>query len=335
MQEPNRDIFPTPAMLERFPNITPLLKNEAIETAFNRHEALSVSGKRWFHRLGLVSMVLIGGSAIYTIAEALLFTGAGNPVISIAAAASAAIGISAQVYTLAAKVKSQWLVNRFACERLRSIKFQAYSLAATARDEDELAKRARQLTATELAKLESELNMGISIFEAFVPEKCVAVPAPGPGPANPDITGEALTAFRELRLLYQDRYAAAELHRLRENRRVFHSAADILYFSGACLVLLSLLAKIVPGMPATLNAWVDFFAISAFVLSISKTVLDSATLTEPSTARFVRYREDIAEVERRIEHGATLDTVVPQMERIALGELEEFCDASKSINYRL
>ena len=335
MQEPNRDIFPTPAMLERFPNITPLLKNEAIEAAFNRHEALSVSGKRWFHRLGLVSMVLIGGSAIYTIAEALLFKGAGNPAISIAAAISAAIGIAAQIYTLAAKVKSQWLVNRFACERLRSIKFQAYSLAATARDEAELAQRTRQLTATELAKLESELNMGISIFEAFVPEKCVSVPAPGVGPANPDITGEAMTAFRELRLLYQDRYAAAELHRLRENRRVFHSAADILYFSGACLVLLSLLAKIVPGMPVTLNAWVDFFAISAFVLSISKTVLDSATLTEPSTARFVRYREDIAEVERRIEHGATLDVVVPQMERIALGELEEFCDASKSINYRL
>ena len=333
MQEPNRDIFPTPAMLERFPNITPLLKNEAIEAAFNRHEALSVSGKRWFHRLGLVSMVLIGGSAIYTIAEALLFKGAGNPAISIAAAISAAIGIAAQIYTLAAKVKSQWLVNRFACERLRSIKFQAYSLAATARDEAELAQRARQLTATELAKLESELNMGISIFEAFVPEKCVSVPAPGVGPANPDITGEAMTAFRELRLLYQDRYAAAELHRLRENRRVFHSAADILYFSGACLVLLSLLAKIVPGLP--ISAWVDFLAISAFVLSISKTVLDSATLTEPSTARFVRYREDIAEVERRIEHGATLDVVVPQMERIALGELEEFCDASKSINYRL
>jgi hypothetical protein len=230
-------------------------------------------------------------------------------------------------------VKSQWLVNRFACERLRSIKFQAYSLAATARDEAELAQRTRQLTATELARLESELNMGISIFEAFVPEKCVSVPAPCAGPANPNITSEAMTAFRELRLLYQDRYAAAELHRLRENRRVFHSAADILYFSGACLVLLSLLAKVVPGLP--ISAWVDFLAISAFVLSISKTVLDSATLTEPSTARFVRYREEIAAVERRMEHGATLDIVVPQMERIALGELEEFCDASKSINYRL
>ncbi|MBI1253297.1 MAG: hypothetical protein GC196_02995 [Hyphomonas sp.] len=333
MQEPNRDIFPTPAMLERFPNITPLLKNEAIEAAFNRHEALSVSGKRWFHRLGLVSMVLIGGSAIYTVAEALLFKGAGNPVVSIAAAICAAIGIAAQIYTLAAKVKSQWLVNRFACERLRSIKFQAYSLAATARDEAELAQRTRQLTATELARLESELNMGISIFEAFVPEKCVSVPVPCAGPANPNITSEAMTAFRELRLLYQDRYAAAELHRLRENRRVFHSAADILYFSGACLVLLSLLAKVVPGLP--ISAWVDFLAISAFVLSISKTVLDSATLTEPSTARFVRYREEIAAVERRMEHGATLDIVVPQMERIALGELEEFCDASKSINYRL
>ncbi len=333
MQEPNRDIFPTPAMLERFPNITPLLKNESVEAAFNRHEALAVSGKKMFHRLGLVSMLLIGGSAIYTIAEALLFKGQSFPAISIAAAICAAIGIGAQIYSLIAKMKSRWLVNRFACERLRSIKFQAFSLAATARDEAELALRTRQLTSVELARLESELNMGISIFEAFVPEKCVVTPQPGPGPASPAIAAEAVTAFRELRLLYQDRYAAAELHRLRENRRAFHSAADILYFSGACLVLLSLLAKTVPGV--TISAWVDFLAISAFVLSISKTVLDSTSLTEPSAARFVRYREDIAEVERRIERGETLDVVVPQMERIALGELEEFCDASKSINYRL
>ena len=333
MQQANRDIFPTPAMLERFPNITPLLKNEAVETAFNRHEALSVSGKKMFHRLGLISMILIGGSAIYTIAEALLFKGASYPAVSIAAAIAAAIGIAAQVYSLVARLKTQWLVNRFACERLRSIKFQAYTLAATARDEAELETRTKLLTAIELSRLESELNMGISIFEAFVPEKCVAVPEPGPGPANPLIVSEALTAFRELRLLYQDRYAASELHRLRQNRRAFHSAADILYFSGALLVLLSLLSKTVPGV--TISAWVDFLAISAFVLSISKTVLDSASLTNPSAARFVRYREDIAEVERRIERGDTLDIVVPQMERIALGELEEFCDASKSINYRL
>ncbi len=333
MQQPNRDIFPSPAMLERFPNITPLLKNEAIEAAFMRHEVLSVAGKKMFHRLGLVSMVLIGGSAIYTIAEALLFKGASYPAVSMVAAVAAAAGIAAQVFSLVAQLKSKWLVNRFACERLRSIKFQAYALAATATDEDELAVRARRLTSEELAKLESELNMGIAIFEAFVPEKCVHVPLPGPGPSNPAIISEATIAFRELRLLYQDRFAAAELHRLRENRRAFHSAADILYFSGACLVLLSLLAKIMPGVP--ISAWVDFLAISAFVLSISKTVLDSASLTEPSAARFVRYREDIAEVERRLERGAALDVAVPQMERIALGELEEFCDASKSINYRL
>lgn len=333
MQEPNRDVFPSPAMLDRFPNITPLLKNDAVETAFTRHEKLSVTGKRRFHRLGQISMVLIAGSAIYTIAEALLFRGASNQVISIIAALAAAAGIIAQVYSLVAQLKSRWLVNRFACERLRSIKFQMFALAASARDEAELSQRVRQLTAVELARLESELNMGISIFEAFVPEKSVVAPAPGPGPADPEIAAEAMTAYRELRLLYQDRFAAAELHRLRENRRVFHSAADILYFSGACLVLLSLVAKTVPGVP--ISAWVDFLATSAFVLSISKTVLDSTSLTEPSAARFVRYREDIAEVERRIERGDTLAEIVPHMERVALGELEEFCDASKSINYRL
>lgn len=325
-------------MLERFPNITPLLKNEAIETAFMRHEVLSVAGKKRFHQLGLFSMTLIAGSAIYTIAEALLFSGESYQMISMTAAVAAAAGIFAQIYSLVAQIKSRWLVNRFACERLRSIKFQMYSLAASARDEAELAARTREMTAVELARLESEINMGISIFEAFVPEKCVIVPTPGPGPASSEITSEAMIAFRELRLLYQDRYAAAQLHRLREHRRAFHSAADILYFSGACLVFLSLLGKTVLGniiVDDEFHRWVDFLATSAFVLSISKTVLDSTSLTEPSAARFVRYREDIAEVERRIEQGASLAEVVPHMERIALGELEEFCDASKSINYRL
>ncbi|MDP3458251.1 MAG: hypothetical protein Q8S09_03155, partial [Hyphomonas sp.] len=74
---------------------------------------------------------------------------------------------------------------------------------------------------------------------------------------------------------------------------------------------------------------------SAFVASLSKLVLDSASLTDPSAARFVRYREDIARVVDSIDKGASLDQYVPAMERIALGELEQFCDASKSINYRL
>lgn len=333
MQEANRDMFPSPGMLERFAAITPLLRNELVETAFTRHEVISVSAKKLYHRLGLVSMGLIAGSAVYTIAEALLFKGAAGPAIGLAAAVAATLGIGAQIYVLVTQLKSRWLVNRFACERLRSIKFQTYALAASARDEADLAAQARRLSAIELSKLEAEVNMGIAIFEAFVPEKCVTAPEPGLPPGDPVIAREATAAFRELRILYQDRFAAAELHRLRENRRAFHSAADILYFSGACLVLLSLLSKIVPGMP--INAWVDFLAISAFVLSVSKTVLDNASLTEPSAARFVRYREDVSEVERRIERGATLDIAVPMMERIALGELEEFCDASKSINYRL
>lgn len=333
MQEANRDLFPSPAMLERFSAIAPLLRNELVETAFNRHEAISVSAKKLYHRLGLISMCLIAGSAVYTIAEALLFRGAAAPAVGLAAAIAATLGIAAQIYVLVTQLKSRWLVNRFACERLRSIKFQAFALAASARDEADLAAQARRLSAVELSKLEGEINMGIAIFEAFVPEKCVVAPEPGLPPGDPVIAREATAAFRELRVLYQDRFAAAELHRLRENRRAFHSAADILYFSGACLVLLSLLSKIVPGMP--ISAWVDFLAISAFVLSVSKTVLDNASLTDPSAARFVRYREDIGEVERRIERGTTLDIAVPMMERIALGELEEFCDASKSINYRL
>ncbi|MFN7054998.1 DUF4231 domain-containing protein [Hyphomonas sp.] len=333
MQVANRDMFPTPEMRARFPAITALLTNAPVDEAFNRHEALSVRAKRAYHRLGLASVVFISGAAIYTIAETLLFRGAAPSWIAILVAIAAALGVSAQVYMLAARLRSTWLINRFACERLRSIKFQAYAHAAGASSAADLEARTAAFSSAELAKLAEEVNAGISMFENFVPEKLVADPGPPPKPGDPVLIAEATTAYRELRTLYQDRYALSELHRLRHNRRFFHSAADLIYFAGAVLVLLSLLSKVVPAMP--ISAWVDFLAISCFVASLSKLVLDNASLTEPSAARFVRYREDIARVTASMDTGAGLHAFVPAMERIALGELEQFCDAAKTINYRL
>ena len=333
MQVANRDMFPTPEMRARFPAITALLTNEPVDAAFNRHEALSVRAKRAYHRLGLASIILISGAAIYTIAETLLFRGLAPSWVGILMAIAAAFGLGAQVYMLAARLRSVWLINRFACERLRSIKFQAYALASGATSSEDLAARVAAFTATELAKLAEEVNTGIAVFENFVPERLVIDPGPPSGPGSPDIIREATTAYEELRITYQDRFAAAELLRLRQNRRFFHSAADLIYFAGAVLVLLSLLSKVVPGIP--ISTWVDFFAISCFVASLSKLVLDNASLTEPSAARFVRYREDIARINASIRSGEGLDAFVPAMERIALGELEQFCDAAKTINYRL
>lgn len=333
MQVANRDMFPAPEMRARFPSIAPLLSNEPVEAAFNRHEALSVRAKRLYHRLGLASVTLISGSAVYTIAETLLFKDIAPSWLDIFVTLAAGFGIAAQVYMLAARLRSAWLVNRFACERLRSIKFQAFALASGAADQTSLSARVADFSAIELAKLAEEVNVGIATFENFVPEKTVTDPEPPATLGDPAIIREATTAYRELRILYQDRFAMSELHRLRENRRFFHSAADLIYFAGAILVLLSLLSKVIPGIP--ISEWVDFLAISCFVASLSKLVLDNASLTEPSAARFVRYREDIARVTASIDSGAGLDEFVPAMERIALGELEQFCDSSKTINYRL
>lgn len=333
MQVANRDLFPAPEMMARFPAITPLLTNAPVDAAFNRHEALAVRNKRLYHRLGLASVVLISGAAIYTIAETLLFRAAAPAWVSILVTLAAASGIAAQVYMLAARVRSTWLINRFACERLRSIKFQAFAQAGAATSTDDLAARVAAFSFTEIARLAEEVNVGVATFENFVPEKAVTDPAPPSAPGDPAIINEATAAYTDLRILYQDRFALSELHRLRQNRRVSHSAADLIYFAGAVLVLLSLISKIIPGIP--ISAWVDFLAISAFVASLSKLVLDHASLTESSAARFTRYREDIARVSASIERGAGLGAFVPAMERIALGELEQFCDASKTINYRL
>lgn len=333
MQVANRDMFPTPEMRARFPAITALLTNEPVDAAFNRHEALSVRAKRAYHRLGLASIILISGAAIYTIAETLLFRALAPSWVGILVAIAAALGVGAQIYMLAARLRSVWLVNRFACERLRSIKFQAYALAAGASSGEDLAARVSAFSADELAKLAEEVNAGIAVFENFTPEKLVIRPEPVSGPGDPAILSQARTAYKDLRADYQGLFASSELLRLRQNRRAFRSAADLIYLAGAVLVLLSLLSKVVPGIP--ISAWVDFFAISCFVASLSKLVLDNASLTEPSAARFVRYREDISRVLTSINSGAGLDVFVPAMERIALGELEQFCDSAKTINYRL
>ena len=153
MENPNRDLFPGSELRARFKSIGPLLTNEPVDAAFLDHEAKSVAAKRLYHRLGLVSVILISASAVYTIAEALLFRTLSPPIVSLAMAAAALLGILSQVLMLAAKVRSKWLVNRFACERLRSMKFQAYALAAGARTEVELAAAVSAFSRIELSRL--------------------------------------------------------------------------------------------------------------------------------------------------------------------------------------
>lgn len=93
MENPNRDLFPGSELRARFNPIGPLLTNEPVDAAFLDHEAKSIAAKRLYHRLGPVSVILISASAVYTIAEALLFRTLSPPIVSLAMAGAALLGI--------------------------------------------------------------------------------------------------------------------------------------------------------------------------------------------------------------------------------------------------
>ncbi|MCA8901187.1 MAG: hypothetical protein KDA53_08035 [Hyphomonas sp.] len=334
MQVVNRDIFPTDATMARFARVSALLKNEQIDSAFNRHEEEAVRGKRAFHSLGRASILLIAVSTIYSVAEALVMQQfSGQLYVSVLMALAAAVGIGLQVFLLASRARSRWLLNRFACERLRSMKFQAYAHAATAPSEEALASEVERWSAAGISQLDNELNAGMAALATFVPAKALCAPEGPKRPVNAELASEAMAAFRELRITYQERFAASELHRLGENQRVLNSSADILYLAGAGFVLLSLIAKV--SEIAGVGPWADFLAVATFVAGISKTVIDNASLGEVSTNRFGAYRQDILDVAHDADGGAPLARVVARMELLALQELDDFATASKSVSYRL
>ncbi|MEZ5997964.1 MAG: hypothetical protein R3B98_04660 [Hyphomonas sp.] len=332
MQTANRDMFPTDATLALYPNIRCLLENPAIDQAFERHEELAVKGKRDYHMLGRLSILLIALSSVYNVAEALVLPiFPGRFYVAVVMALAAAAGIALQGYILFSQAKKRWLLNRFACERLRSLKFQAFAHAAAASSCEDLSPAVATWTSAELTRLENELNAGMSLLDTFVPAKALAPPAT-PAAAGP-LAAEALAAYRELRISYQERFAASELHRLGENRRILNSSADLLYLSGAGLVFVSLIAKILAAQD--IGRWADFLAVTSFIGGISKTVLENAALSDPSTARFERYRQDILDTAHTATDPGTLSKTIAKMEWLALEELDHFSRASKSISYRL
>ena len=129
MQIANRDVFPTDTTTEVFAPVRTLFQIPAIDEAFNKHEAAAVRAKRRYHRFGRLAIILIAFSSIYTVAEAIIIPPyPAQPLTSAIAALLAGLGIVLQIYLITTHQKEKWLLNRYAVERLRSAKFQAYHL---------------------------------------------------------------------------------------------------------------------------------------------------------------------------------------------------------------
>jgi hypothetical protein len=338
MQVHNRDVFPAPETQKIYGLVKPLIANVLIDGPFLDHENAANQAKRNFHKNGRLAMSLVLLSTLFTVLDGLVLRSLGNlEALSILFIVLGILGLCLQVYLLVTRKKQDWLQHRFAAERLRSIKFQAYQLAAVAQSEDDLREKVNDFYSKEAARLDSELNAGYSALMNFSPGKSLARDwvASNP-PANAMIGVCAADAYHDLRILYQKRFAEGQILQLQQRQRIGYTAADILYLSGAGLAITALMCKTAFPSAAVLRSWVDFSAVAAFVLGLMLTIMDNASLVETSKVRYEDYVRALEECQHELKSAnASFPDVVRRIERVALEELSDFCQAASQISYRL
>jgi hypothetical protein len=335
----NIDMFPQQAAIDAYPSAAPLIVNSIVNEAFIQHEDAANRAKRTYHNVGRFAILLIALSAVFTLAEALFLphtTAVGW--VSGIFAGLALFGIVLQLTVVFSRQKQRWLMNRFAAERLRSIKFYGFAVADSASNLNDLQRLADEFYRKALAQLANELQAGLPAVERFAPSKAVAamrslLPERAESqPANEKLSVEARQAYLELRVRYQQTFAAREAARLKTGKRALEISSDLLYLIGAGVVVATLAFRFIGWRTTEF----DFLAVTFFILGLSVAILENASLNPVSQSRYERYAAEAGDVEREIaskrpEFAPTINT----METLALAELDDFCRSASLISYRL
>lgn len=340
MQISNRDLFPISATQTQYEEISPLIEQPLIDAEFLLHDRAAIRAKKQYHSFGQLAIVLVALSAIFTIAEALVLPALfQNVFLTYLAVTMAFIGIVLQCYIMFTHQKKKWLLNRYASEFIRSLKFQSFVLAHDAKDKNELAELAKSYAEKHIARLQNHLNAGYAILTDFSPGKIAEQMRPSTKmkPKNPALSQRAYEAYSELRFEYQKNFALNRIDSFKGRRRWFNSSQDMIYLAAAVFAFISLGAKVLINSGTNIPTdWIDFTAVTLFILGATEAIMDNALLEEQSQARYEQYVRDLTETYTRLDGtgNSQLPDYVMNIEQICLGELGEFCRSAERISYR-
>ena len=314
-----------------------MLKMDALQTEFQNRDRLAKAAKRRYHQLGQFGIVLVALSAIFTIAEVLVLPQVfKNPILTYVAASMAGAGVLIQCFIIFTSQKKKWLLNRFACERLRSLFFQSYALGAKAENTKHLAELVENYVNSNLVKLDNELNAGLAVMTNFTPVRTLENLPRRQRPANRELTNRVIEAFLELRVNYQLNFARSEIGKFKARRRVFNSTQDMIYLAAAVFTFMSLAMKLFGDNVFFISTnWIDFMAITLFIMGSTEAIMDNALLEDHSESRYDQYvRELESTVMDDPDLKSNLSDLVFRVEKICLRELDRFCAAAEKISYR-
>jgi hypothetical protein len=336
----NRDMSPSPQLADSFQALGPLVVNPRVSEAFDRHEHAARRWKRVHSTLGRLALVCISLVMLFFDFEFTL--GHIYPVPQIfsrCVAAIAALGIIAQLVLVFFKIKERWILERYAAERLRCLKFQSFALVPLVSDLAALESAVAAFVEKQIALLDQELMAGRHAMDNFSPSD-VAMPSPSErqhGNALP--IAEAFALYKSIRLDVQEQHFNGQAHKSNERGRYPALFSELAFALGAALAMIDVTAAAL--QPALLSGnslleiWLSFFTMGSFILSAILAVYQRGAADDAHAERYKHYAREIHGIRMRINPNSaeSFSETVKEMELIELRELFDFCRDSMRSSY--
>jgi hypothetical protein len=340
----NRDINPSDQLAAAYPDLTCLLRNDAISAAFAEFEKKALRWKRiyvFFGRLSLIAVLLAMVSFDYQIT--LKTTYGAPPFMAGIAAVFAATGIFSQAFLGVSHAKDRWLAARFAAERLRCFKFQLFMVLEDVPDAHSLAIEVKRRTAEGLAGLEQELMGGRAAILEFSPFDVLPPPRKKSAHAGAQLLEEAAKVYDILRFGVESQHFEDRFHDHDDESKFPSAISEFSFMAGAVLAGVGILTTLLPTgwrLAQILTApgvmeWVDFLTWLLFVLSAVVAIHERGSANQQNAERYVTYGREI----RRLRSNAmthmpaSFFEAVREMEHLMLREIQDFCRDVKHSNY--
>lgn len=339
----NRDIDPSRRLALAYPELGPLITNDAVLHLFEAYEYEARRWKRVYVGLGMTALICIFLAMVLFDFQFTLQGAYRMPrFASVLSEGVAALGLVSQIALLTGGVSDRWLVARFAAERVRCLKFQAFALIGQSRDAATLAAKVDAFFTEQLAHLEQELMGGRAAVDEFSPSELALMPKIAAPDASTALLRDGAVVYDSLRLGVQAQHLERQARACEDRARLPALVSEITFAIGGLMALSQilfiawsgLLQHAIPMLGGRVQSWIGFVTLLMFVVSAIVAVYQRGSGNEFHMERYKHYAREVRRIRTRANEGGTglLETVA-QMEDVALRELFDFCRDARHSSY--
>lgn len=340
----NRDINPTEDLSQAYPALRPLIFNEPISRAFAQQEDAAKFWKRIYQTCGNTALICIFVAMIVFDYQVTLQSSYGtSPLLAPLSALLVAVGLAAQLILMIGKIKDRWLASRFAAERIRCLKFQAFGVVGSTTTADTLAEHVSAWTSRNIADLNQELLGGRSAVIEFSPAEALVPLSVTRADVDPKLIRDASRVYGMLRISVQGQHVADYLKKAEGRAAIPAMFSEMLFVGGALLAFVQIAiaswSALHPERANVLSSltdsWLAFLTLLMFVASAILAVYERGSGFQHEAERYIAYARELRRI--RLLHaeegvGPFLDSLM-KMEEVALRELHDFCRDVKHSNF--